>query len=167
MTGTGTDPGAGTGAGPGTGGGTGTGPGTGTGTGTGSGAGPGTVTVTVIRTCACNQCVCPPGRDKKHHFMIATLSLVLAAPIPAGPCDIYKAAGTPCVAAHSMVRALYAAYDGPLYLVKRADNLATSAIFAKGGYADADALRGSDTDADVDADTEAAEADAYYDAALM
>ena len=34
-----------------------------------------------------------------------------------------------------MVRALYASYDGPLYLVKRADNLASTAIFtkAKGG----------------------------------
>eukprot|EP00666_Eupelagonemidae_sp_cell4sb_P017944 gene17944-biopygen6047 len=33
----------------------------------------------------------------------------------AGPCDIYGGAGTPCVAAHSTVRALYAAYRGPLY----------------------------------------------------
>ncbi len=38
---------------------------------------------------------------------------------PKGPCDIYAAAGTPCVAAHSTTRALYAAYDGPLYQVKR------------------------------------------------
>jgi non-reducing end alpha-L-arabinofuranosidase len=36
-----------------------------------------------------------------------------------GPCDIYAAAGTPCVAAHSTTRALYASYDGPLYEVKR------------------------------------------------
>jgi hypothetical protein len=64
-----------------------------------------------------------------------------AAETTGGPCDIYAAAGTPCVAAHSMVRALYASYDGPLYLVKRADNLASSAIFtkAKGGYANSDA----------------------------
>ena len=35
------------------------------------------------------------------------------------PCDIFAKAGTPCVAAHSSTRALYAAYDGPLYqLVK-------------------------------------------------
>ena len=44
-------------------------------------------------------------------------------PIPAhrtaGPCDIFAAAHTPCVAAHSMVRALYAGYDGPLYSLKR------------------------------------------------
>ena len=31
-------------------------------------------------------------------------------PRPQGPCDIYGAAGTPCVAAHSTTRALYAAY---------------------------------------------------------
>ena len=29
-----------------------------------------------------------------------------------GPCDIYARGKTPCVAAHSMTRALYAAYDG-------------------------------------------------------
>jgi hypothetical protein len=37
-----------------------------------------------------------------------------------GPCDIYAAANTPCVAAHSTVRALYGAYDGPLYQVRKA-----------------------------------------------
>eukprot|EP01047_Picozoa_sp_COSAG01_P137750 COSAG01_NODE_68311_length_264_cov_0.939394_1_plen_71_part_10 len=31
------------------------------------------------------------------------------------PCDIYAAGGTPCVAAHSTVRALYASYTGMLY----------------------------------------------------
>src|SRR6266545_2924545 len=40
-------------------------------------------------------------------------------PRPQGPCDIYAFAGTPCVAAHSTTRALYAAYDGPLYQVRR------------------------------------------------
>src|SRR5215472_16452887 len=38
---------------------------------------------------------------------------------PKGPCDIYAAAGDPCVAAHSTTRALYASYDGPLYQVLR------------------------------------------------
>jgi hypothetical protein len=38
-----------------------------------------------------------------------------------GPCDIYADDGGPCVAAHSTVRALYAAYSGPLYQVKKAD----------------------------------------------
>jgi hypothetical protein len=38
-----------------------------------------------------------------------------------GPCDIYEAASTPCVAAHSTVRALYASYTGNLYQVRKAD----------------------------------------------
>jgi hypothetical protein len=38
---------------------------------------------------------------------------------PQGPCDIYAAGGTPCVAAHSTTRALSAAYNGPLYQVRR------------------------------------------------
>ena len=38
---------------------------------------------------------------------------------PQGPCDIYGAALTPCVAAHSTTRALYAGYNGPLYQIKR------------------------------------------------
>ena len=41
------------------------------------------------------------------------------------PCDIYAAANTPCVAAHSTVRSLYAKYTGPLYEVKRASDRAT------------------------------------------
>ncbi len=36
-----------------------------------------------------------------------------------GPCDIYAAGGTPCVAAHSTVRALLRAYPGPLYQVRK------------------------------------------------
>ena len=38
------------------------------------------------------------------------------------PCDILAAAGNPCVAAHSTVRALYAAYAGALYNVTRASD---------------------------------------------
>jgi non-reducing end alpha-L-arabinofuranosidase len=38
------------------------------------------------------------------------------------PCNIYGLAGTPCVAAYSTVRALYAKYDGPLYEVTRASD---------------------------------------------
>ena len=40
-------------------------------------------------------------------------------PRPKGPCDIYAAAGDPCVAAHSTTRALYASYNGPLYQILR------------------------------------------------
>ena len=36
------------------------------------------------------------------------------------PCDIYAAGNTPCVAAHSTVRALFGSYSGNLYQVKRA-----------------------------------------------
>ncbi len=55
------------------------------------------------------------------------------------PCDIYAAAGTPCVAAHSTVRALYASYNGPLYQVRRASDGATTNIstLTAGGYANA------------------------------
>jgi non-reducing end alpha-L-arabinofuranosidase len=57
------------------------------------------------------------------------------------PCDIYGSAGTPCVAAHSTVRALYAAYGGNLYQVRRASDNATANIglLAAGGYANAPA----------------------------
>jgi non-reducing end alpha-L-arabinofuranosidase len=55
------------------------------------------------------------------------------------PCDIYAAAGTPCVAAHSTVRALYGSYSGPLYQVKRASDGTTTNIgtLSAGGYANA------------------------------
>src|SRR6185437_6527914 len=53
-----------------------------------------------------------------------------------GPCDIYAAA-TPCVAAHSTTRALYASYNGPLYQVRRLADGATRNIGVAGGYADA------------------------------
>jgi hypothetical protein len=56
-----------------------------------------------------------------------------------GPCDIYAAGGTPCVAAHSTVRALYHSYNGSLYQVRRASDSATRGIgvLASGGFADA------------------------------
>src|SRR2546423_14729238 len=55
------------------------------------------------------------------------------------PCDIYGAAGTPCVAAHSTTRALYGSYNGPLYQVQRASDSAKTNIglLAAGGYANA------------------------------
>jgi hypothetical protein len=45
-----------------------------------------------------------------------------------GPCDIYAAANTPCVAAHSTVRALYGGYHGSLYQVRRASDKTTKDI---------------------------------------
>jgi hypothetical protein len=63
---------------------------------------------------------------------------------PKGPCDIYAAAGDPCVAAHSTTRALYASYNGPLYKVLRQSDGKTLDIGVvkssgtdAGGYADA------------------------------
>jgi hypothetical protein len=51
---------------------------------------------------------------------------------PKGPCDIYQAAGFPCVAAHSTVRALYAAYSGPLYQVRKGGNTKDIPVGADG-----------------------------------
>ena len=68
-------------------------------------------------------------------------------PRPQGPCDIYAAAGDPCIAAHSTTRALYASYNGPLYQVLRQSDGKTldigvvqplaSPVPDAGGYADA------------------------------
>jgi non-reducing end alpha-L-arabinofuranosidase len=66
---------------------------------------------------------------------------------PKGPCDIYAAAGDPCVAAHSTTRALYASYNGPLYeVVRQSDGKSLDIGIVQpvasptpdaGGYADA------------------------------
>jgi len=63
---------------------------------------------------------------------------------PEGPCDIFAAAGNPCVVAHSSTRALYASYNGPLYQVMRQSDRKTLDIGVvrpgkgdPGGYADA------------------------------
>ncbi|MEU6510725.1 alpha-L-arabinofuranosidase B [Streptomyces sp. NPDC046942] len=56
-----------------------------------------------------------------------------------GPCDIYAAGGTPCVAAHSTTRALFASYNGPLYQVRRASDSTSQdiGVLSAGGVADA------------------------------
>ncbi|MGH7438868.1 MAG: arabinofuranosidase catalytic domain-containing protein, partial [Polyangiaceae bacterium] len=55
-----------------------------------------------------------------------------------GPCDIYKAGGTPCVAAFSTVRAMYGSYSGSLYQVRRADNSTKDiGVLTEGGIANA------------------------------
>jgi hypothetical protein len=79
---------------------------------------------------------------------VVTLPGALAAPrsdargpaaISPRPCDIYAAGHAPCVAAFSSTRALFAAYNGPLYQVERAsDGRAMDiGLLATGGYADA------------------------------
>jgi|EP01043_Picozoa_sp_COSAG02_P025753 hypothetical protein len=71
---------------------------------------------------------------------VATLSTQhVAAAVGEGPCDILAAAGNPCAAAHSTVRALYAHYAGPLYKVTRPSAGNTSAnisVLKPGGFAD-------------------------------
>ena len=66
-----------------------------------------------------------------------------------GPCDIYARAGTPCVAAHSTTRALYASHAGPLYQVRRLSDgqvkdigVVPATAGDAGGYADAAAQDG-------------------------
>jgi hypothetical protein len=97
----------------------------------------------------------------KIHLVVPALALTLIGaaltmaqqaarntpPRPKGPCDIYAAAGDPCVAAHSTTRALYAAYNGPLYQVLRQSDgktldigvvaAAASPVPDAGGYANA------------------------------
>lgn len=53
------------------------------------------------------------------------------------PCDIYKTGGTPCVAAHSTVRALFESINGPLYQARRTSDNATRDIpvISTGGFA--------------------------------
>ena len=53
-------------------------------------------------------------------------------------CDIYAAGNTPCVAAHSMVRALYGSFNGNLYQVRRIADQATKdiGVLSPGGFAD-------------------------------
>jgi hypothetical protein len=74
-------------------------------------------------------------------MMAASLLIVTPGPAqaaPTGPCDIYAAAGTPCVAAHSTVRSLLSTYNGPLYQVRRASNNNTTNIGQLAdGYANA------------------------------
>ncbi|MEV6041820.1 arabinofuranosidase catalytic domain-containing protein, partial [Nonomuraea sp. NPDC052116] len=89
-------------------------------------------------------------RHVKKAMLSAGAAVALAAGLLAGipapsqaaasqSCDIYAADGTPCVAAHSTTRALYAAYNGSLYQVRRSSDNATQNIglLSAGGYANA------------------------------
>jgi hypothetical protein len=67
-----------------------------------------------------------PSMGRVANAMLLSTAALAATPAAAaaggagareGPCDITGKAGNPCVAAHSTTRALYAAYDGPLYRV--------------------------------------------------
>lgn len=51
-----------------------------------------------------------------------------------GPCDIYQAAGDPCGAAYSTVRALYGAYAGNLYQVRNSGGTTKDIGVLSAGY---------------------------------
>lgn len=53
------------------------------------------------------------------------------------PCDILTTAGSPCVAAHSSTRALYAAYAGPLYALQQGSRTMDIKVTQAGGVVDA------------------------------
>ncbi|KAF4548716.1 Alpha-L-arabinofuranosidase B-like protein 2 [Elsinoe fawcettii] len=75
-----------------------------------------------------------PSKTRQAFGLVAAAALANA-----GPCDIYASGGTPCVAAHGTTRALYNAFNGPLYQVKRGSDGATSDIkpVSAGGVANA------------------------------
>jgi len=58
------------------------------------------------------------------------------------PCDIYASGATPCVCAHSTVRALFSAYKGNLYQVQRGSDRATNniGVLTAGGHANSTLL---------------------------
>jgi hypothetical protein len=58
--------------------------------------------------------------------LVLTGAISHARPVQAeagtGPCDILAAAGTPCIAAHSLARRMLASYTGPLFQITRASD---------------------------------------------
>jgi len=88
-----------------------------------------------------------PQRPLKTLFLSLLLVLFAAAggarsaaAQSARPCDVYAAASpaTPCVAAFSTTRALFSAYNGPLYQVTRQSDMATTDVgLLSDGYANA------------------------------
>ncbi|HET8841529.1 MAG TPA: arabinofuranosidase catalytic domain-containing protein, partial [Ktedonobacteraceae bacterium] len=95
-----------------------------------------------------------PLRWRKVLTLLAAMSLIagifgmtplLSASPPSAfaagsqPCDIYASGGTPCVAAHSTTRALFGAYNGNLYQVRRSSDNATLniGVLSAGGFANA------------------------------
>jgi hypothetical protein len=73
---------------------------------------------------------------------LALLAAAAARGVAAFPCDIYaKTPGAPCVAAFSLVRALYSDYAGVLYTVRRASDNTTApvGVLSPGGYANSSA----------------------------
>ena len=75
-------------------------------------------------------------------MVLAPMLLLGTSSAALGPCDIFAAGHTPCVAAHSVVRALYSAYNGPLYAVRRRSDNRTLDVrtLGAGGVADSAAV---------------------------
>ncbi|KAF9781965.1 hypothetical protein IL306_012349 [Fusarium sp. DS 682] len=75
---------------------------------------------------------------RKTSYLLAGLAAASNSQALSGPCDIYAAGGTPCVAAFGTTRALYKAYSGPLYQLKRGSDGKTTDIApsSPGGVAD-------------------------------
>lgn len=76
---------------------------------------------------------------KMHPLLALSLVIATSSVVAAGPCDLYSTGGTPCVAAHSTTRALYSAFTGSLYQVKRGSDNTTTTIapLSAGGVANA------------------------------
>ena len=80
------------------------------------------------------------SRRSFERFCVLVLGLAATGTlVEAGPCDIYASGNTPCIAAHSTTRALYNAYTGALYQVKRGSDGTTTDIspLSAGGVANA------------------------------
>ncbi|KAF5585445.1 alpha-L-arabinofuranosidase B [Fusarium pseudocircinatum] len=79
---------------------------------------------------------------RKTSYLIAGLAVASKSAVGSralsGPCDIYAAGGTPCVAAFGTTRALYGSYSGPLYQLQRGSDGKTTDIAptSPGGVAD-------------------------------
>ena len=92
--------------------------------------------VVLARVLECHNDACCPHGFLSHMRIVLLVSAACSCltmaeafgPAAQGPCDVYAAAGTPCVAAHSMVRAMYTNYTGPLYNLQRASDNATTDI---------------------------------------
>ena len=94
--------------------------------------GQGTANGTKIIFWSCNG-------QSNQRWSVTTSAPPSSPPPGAGPCDIYAAGGTPCVAAHSTTRALYGSYNGNLYQVRRSSDNATRdvGVLTPGGFANA------------------------------
>ena len=88
-----------------------------------------------------SQSASPSGSPSASPSVSPSVSASSSAPSGGRACDLYAAGGTPCVAAHSTVRALYRNYTGSLYQVRRSSDSTTRniGVVSTGGVANASA----------------------------